>query len=90
MRRLKEKNGQSSLSEHKKESRGSHFRGKVKFKVKTLNEKKRGSFVVIRSIKKMWWSPLIPAVTVKNEENREDNCRVRTGHINGREQKGQK
>lgn len=71
---LKEKSGQSSLSEHNKESRGSHFRGKVKFKVKTLNEKKRGGFVVIRSIKKMQWpqsfmNQIIPTVTVKNKEN---------------------
>lgn len=32
------------MSEHNKESKGSHFRGKVEFKVKTLNEKKRRGF----------------------------------------------
>lgn len=50
---------------------------------------------MIRSIKKMQWSQsfmyqIIPAVTVKNRENREHNCSVRTGHIHGHEKKGQK
>lgn len=40
----REKSGQRSMSEHNKESKGSHFRGKVEFKVKTLNEKKRRGF----------------------------------------------
>lgn len=69
------------MSEHNKESKASHFRGKVEFKVKTLNEKKGGCFVVIRSIKKMLWSwsfmyQVTPAVTVKNRRKTESTIVV--------------
>lgn len=71
--------GKYLLVNNTKERKGSSFIDKVEFKVKALNEKKGGCFMVIKSIKKMRWSrsfryQMTSAVSVRRKN---ESCGVR-------------